>query len=328
MASRKPNGTWLSRIRTSDGSRVSYVFPTREIAEQWETTARSCVAEGRDIPDPHEARETIGEFFPKATRYIWADSNNLHRLMNQAQRLANEIGTARAVATVTKADAVSFRKRLLADGAAGSTLNNYAATFNRIMKHAGDLGIHATPPSMDYAKQRKGKVRFLSEGEEQRLINYFDHMGREDYADLTQVLIYTGGRVGEVLRTTWEDYATDRVTFWETKSGHPRTVPLSRRAQSSLQRRRGMSPNPDKPFPFAYRTYKQAFDKATDVCQIEDCTPHTLRHTCASRLVQAGVDIRRVKDWMGHSTIQTTMIYAHLAPADLFSAVDALDGIH
>lgn len=328
MASRKPNGTWLSRVRTHDGTRVSYVFDTQELAEQWETAARECVSQGRAIPDPREARITLREFFPQATQYIWAESGNLTRLKNQANRLASEIGEQRAVASVTTADAVSFRKRLLSSGAAGSTLNNYAATFNRIMKHAGEMGIHTQPPTMEYAKQRKGKVRFLTDGEEQRLLNYFDFIGREDFADLTQLLLYTGGRVGEVLKTTWEDYQPDRVTFWETKSGHPRTVPLSRKAQSALQRRRGMSPDPDKPFPFGYRTFKTAFDRATDKCGIDDCTPHTLRHTCASRLVQAGVDIRRVKDWMGHSAIQTTMIYAHLAPADLFSAVDALDNIN
>lgn len=41
---------------------------------------------------------------------------------------------------------------------------------------------------------------------------------------------------------------------------------------------------------------------------------HLLRHTFASRLVQAGVPLRTVAGWMGHTTIQTTMRYAHLAP--------------
>lgn len=59
-------------------------------------------------------------------------------------------------------------------------------------------------------------------------------------------------------------------------------------------------------------------------CNLPNITVHTCRHTCASRLVQGGVDIRRVKDWMGHTTIQTTMIYAHLAPKNLFVGADVL----
>ena len=39
------------------------------------------------------------------------------------------------------------------------------------------------------------------------------------------------------------------------------------------------------------------------------------------------MDIRRVKDWMGHTTIQTTMICARLAPTDLFVGADVLDQV-
>lgn len=43
---------------------------------------------------------------------------------------------------------------------------------------------------------------------------------------------------------------------------------------------------------------------------------HTLRHTFASHLVMKGVSIYKVSTWLGHSTVSTTMIYAHLAPQD------------
>jgi Phage integrase family len=51
---------------------------------------------------------------------------------------------------------------------------------------------------------------------------------------------------------------------------------------------------------------------------------HDLRHTFASRLVMAGVDIRTVQELMGHKTIQVTMRYAHLAPAHQLEAVQRL----
>ncbi len=58
---------------------------------------------------------------------------------------------------------------------------------------------------------------------------------------------------------------------------------------------------------------------------IEDLTRvHTLRHTFASHLVMGGVDFPTVMKLMGHSDIQTTMIYAHLAPDHLADAVNKL----
>ena len=50
---------------------------------------------------------------------------------------------------------------------------------------------------------------------------------------------------------------------------------------------------------------KGAIGLGTDM----ELVPHCLRHTCASRLVRGGVDIRRVQMWLGHQTLQMTMRY-------------------
>src|SRR5271169_2416276 len=52
---------------------------------------------------------------------------------------------------------------------------------------------------------------------------------------------------------------------------------------------------------------------------------HCLRHTFASRLVMAGVDIRTVQELLGHKTIAMTVRYSHLAPKHTLAAVERLD---
>jgi len=52
---------------------------------------------------------------------------------------------------------------------------------------------------------------------------------------------------------------------------------------------------------------------------------HALRHSCASRLVNAGIDLYVVKEWLGHSSIQITERYAHLNPTKLAQAAEALE---
>lgn len=325
MASLKPNGTWLARVRTSEG-RVSHVFPTMDSAERWEKLAKQAVKDRLPVPSPVDTGgEMIADFFPAAVEYLWRDAAGLHNLRAQARRLCEELGP-RAVGTITQKDAVLVRQRLLEAGLSASSINNYAACFNRIMKHAHQLGHVPELLKFEYARQARGKFRWLSDAEEERLVKYFDHIGREDYADFITFLIYTGARYSEAVKLQWEDVKADRVTFWETKDGLMRTVPLAKRAQAALQRRRGMSGDLVKPFPFAYSTVKQALEKACRFLELDDITFHTCRHTTASRLVQKGVDIRRVKDFMGHSSINTTMIYAHLSPKDLFLAAEALDG--
>ena len=54
----------------------------------------------------------------------------------------------------------------------------------------------------------------------------------------------------------------------------------------------------------------------------KNVTPHTLRHTCAMALLQAGVDITVIALWLGHETIETTQIYMH---ADMGTKETALN---
>jgi hypothetical protein len=70
--------------------------------------------------------------------------------------------------------------------------------------------------------------------------------------------------------------------------------------------------------------YKHWFDPAVETAGIRDFTWYCLRHTFASRLVMAGVDLRTVAELMGHKTIQMTRRYAHLAPEHNLAAVEKL----
>jgi site-specific recombinase XerD len=58
--------------------------------------------------------------------------------------------------------------------------------------------------------------------------------------------------------------------------------------------------------------------------KLEDFTGHDLRHTFASRLVMAGVDIRTVQELMGHKSISMIMRYAHLSPQHRTGALEKL----
>ena len=66
------------------------------------------------------------------------------------------------------------------------------------------------------------------------------------------------------------------------------------------------------------------FAQAVREAKVQNLTWHDLRHTFASRLVMAGVDIRTVQELMGHKSITMTMRYAHLSPRHRTEALEKL----
>ena len=78
----------------------------------------------------------------------------------------------------------------------------------------------------------------------------------------------------------------------------------------------------------AFQAGNNSYEQSTSTRKqagVENLTrPHTLHHTFASHLVMQGVDLPTVMKLMGHADIQTTMIYAHLAPDHLAEAVNRL----
>jgi len=70
---------------------------------------------------------------------------------------------------------------------------------------------------------------------------------------------------------------------------------------------------------------KSAFVAACKRADIEDYTPHTLHHTCASWMVMEGRSLMEVRDILGYSTVKMTERYAHLAPENLVDAVSSIE---
>lgn len=73
------------------------------------------------------------------------------------------------------------------------------------------------------------------------------------------------------------------------------------------------------------RSLREAFGKTLDKAGIKDFHFHDLRHTFATRPVQNGLALCKVKELRGHKTIVMTMRYAHHYPGSLRSSIDVLD---
>ncbi len=141
----------------------------------------------------------------------------------------------------------------------------------------------------------------------------------------------TGCRKEEILSLKWEqvDMVHKIINLIETKNGEGRQIPISEllmETLQSLQKKKGC------PFVFnAHKTtdrlgdIKTSFATACRKGNILNFRFHDLRHTFASHLVMAGVDITTVSKLLGHKTLTMTLRYAHLAPNHLAKAVNVLN---
>jgi integrase len=137
-----------------------------------------------------------------------------------------------------------------------------------------------------------------------------------DAGDLILFAAWTGIRLGHMLRLTQHDIRGGFVTLDRTsKTRSLQQVPIAPRIEAIAAR---------LPLPVSEWQLRQAWTAARKECGLQAVRWHDLRHTCASWLVQNGVPLLAVRDWLGHSTVAVTQRYAHLAPMHLRDAASRL----
>jgi len=143
--------------------------------------------------------------------------------------------------------------------------------------------------------------------------------------------LYTAMRRAEILSLKWGqvDLGKRAIRVERTKSGKPRIIPINSILLVELSRLKQangksehvfLDPASGKPM----KDVKTAFRSACRRAGIRDVRFHDLRHSAASRMVEAGVDLVTGSKILGHSTIQMTMRYAHPTPENMRRAVETL----
>ncbi len=206
-------------------------------------------------------------------------------------------------------------------------LINIKALFNK----AVELGYITNSPAK-YIKRLRTPEKlpsFFTKQEYNQLLNVVDD---NDYRDVIEFAANTGLRQMEILTIQRRQFnERDRLIVLDnqhhtTKSKKVRTIPLNKKAFEILTRRAGthLFTRNSKPIsPDHLQTKFKEYVKAASI--MRKLTFHSLRHTFASWLVQAGVSIYEVSKLLGHAEIKTTQIYAHLRGDDLRRSVELLE---
>jgi integrase len=218
-------------------------------------------------------------------------------------------------------DAVERFKLELAQTKAKATVNRHLALlrhlFNRAIRH-GYQG-HNPVSAVGLFREENTRSRWLTEEEERELFKVIP----EPYWSFCRVALYTGCRRSELLGARWDliDWQGGILTLPTAKSGKPRFVELGSNVMEVLRKIPGRG---DRPliFPDCRKVSHRFPEWAAEAKLPGKVTFHTLRHTFASRLVMAGVDLLTVKALGGWNRLEMVERYSHLAPAHKRAAVE------
>ena len=216
-----------------------------------------------------------------------------------------------------------FKTRRLESVAPG-TARRDLAVLNGLFRAAMRYKVRKDNPCTDVrvAKYQEAERRVLTFDDERRLLE----AAASHVRPFIVVAINTGLRLSELTGLQWSDvdFTANRVTLRATKSRKVQTVPLNRHAREALLTLRGAG-RVGPVFTFEGQRLdnpKKALAAAARRAGIGKVTCHMFRHTCATRLLEAGVDIRNVQAWLRHASITTTARYLH--GSDLANAAEKL----
>lgn len=218
---------------------------------------------------------------------------------------------------------------------APNTVNRIVGILNTSLREAVDQELISVNPAQG-VRLSVGEVtheRFLTKTELDRVCARMS----PEWARLARFLAYTGLRWGEAVGLQAKRVDRERgmilvAEVWDDKAGelkaYPkgkkrRTVPCPEWLIDGLRLSDPILPSPRGKRP-AIRNFRRALDDAADSADIERLRVHDLRHTYASWLIQAGVPMEEVRKLLGHTSVQTTQRYAHLADTPADSVLAAL----
>ncbi len=349
---RRRGSSWQGSLKTPE-KYYRYSFPTEALAEDWERIAKEARSAGQEIPAPDTTGDTkpiLRKFFQQHREFIWP-STLPRNVENNQKAVERFLGSDIPLHHINLKRLTQMVTDMQREGFAPGTINTRLSHIKILLRYARRLDL--VDDDFDYPwvrKEENSRLRFLTVEEEQSLLQLFDHWGQDHMVRLVSTLIDTGCRPGELIHgqtkgapIKWSEVsksaggtapdvndpttgqATPVISIMRTKTGKFRVLPLTDRAKNAFlaSKQQGDS----RPFGnLRVEDVSRSFREAAmhlglndgNKNSMDNAVLYTCRHTCASRLVQRGADIRRVMQWMGHSNIATTLRYAKLTPTDIF----------
>jgi integrase/recombinase XerC len=261
-------------------------------------------------------------------------------LMTLVEFLDDGSGQVPAPNQITPLDLRQYVSALHESGYAKSSVSRHLASIRSFFRFAQREGLADRNPAKPLRNPRPDRKlpHFLTTREIGKLLaapDASEAMGRRDLAIL-ETMYSAGLRVSELVNSDVEDLdLADGLIRVQGKGRRERLAPLGKYAIRALKnwlkaRRPAASLQNESPLflnkfgkRLTTRSVARMLEKYLKITGLDQRTsPHTLRHSFATHLLDRGADIRSVQELLGHKSLVTTQIYTHVSTAGLRSAYE------
>jgi site-specific recombinase XerD len=233
---------------------------------------------------------------------------------------------------ITVAEQVGYLAHLMGEGlqsSTGNTMVNALLFYHRNVRGDGSFTINLPRPK----KEKKLPVVLTMD----ECLRIFSVVRNPKHKLLLLIMYGAGLRVGEVVTLKWEDILVSehKIHLKGAKGKKDRIVMLPYSVVKALEYYRGTFDCSNYVFtgqfagqPYSTRSVQAITRQAVKEARLDKkATPHTLRHSFATHLLESGTDIRYIQKLLGHSSIKTTTVYTHIGKSAIEAIRSPLDKI-
>lgn len=239
--------------------------------------------------------------------------------------IVNELGSL-LVKLISNYTIINFTNKLKEKNLSAKSINDILIVLGLAFKYVEEE-YEITAPRIRYLKEEKKEMRVLSVNEQLQLTTYLN-CNTDIYKFGILLALYTGIRVGELCALRWSDITDEYIqinkTMTRVKTENSRTEikigsPKSHSSKRYIPtpqcllplinqfRNSGYVLSTDKLDYTEPRLMQIKFEKMISESGLEKTNFHALRHTFATRCVEAGVDVKTLSEILGHSDVKTTL---------------------
>ncbi|MRW91024.1 tyrosine-type recombinase/integrase [Duganella sp. FT80W] len=324
MTIKKTENGWLVDIQPGGRGhkRIRKTLMTKAEALQFEAWAKTQVAQNEEWIKPKKNLTKLSELIE-----LWQSHHGIQlrhsRTYSTLLRVCEALGNP--IAEQLKSEHfAAYRAARLAEGVARNTINREHAYLRAVFNELIRLGFWSADNPLARLRQFKiaeRELSYLTGGEIRALLAALEKRTDRDALLITKLCLASAARWNEAESLRIAQLHSGMIHFTQTKTDKNRSIPIDDELAEEVREFHKTSSRDatGRIFKSSVGAFRMAV-KESGIELLPGQLTHVLRHTFASHFMMNGGNILALQKVLGHSSLQTTMIYAHLSPDHLQEA--------